>query len=196
MRARSIMALAALVSSIAPAFAREQPPSPAPSSDSAAATFIPWLLQGKEELTAMPFRDVIFHATGKQVRPLDRNDEADQRVLKQIGAALDEVLKRMNAPTSPVQTGARINEVSGPFENMVLELLNAMSGLRCEFPKTAAERAQRSGYPTCASWMRRRSASTTWTRSFTQRRVATAVSARFTSNRKLRRTRCGRTRCT
>ncbi len=147
MRARSIIAVAALVSAIAPAFAREQSPSPAPSNNSAAATFIPWLLQGKEELTAMPFRDVIFHATGKQVRPLDRNDEADQRVLKQIGAALDEVLKRMNAPASPVQTGARINEVSGPLENMVLELLNVVPGLRCEFPKTAAERAQRSGYP-------------------------------------------------
>lgn len=95
----------------------------------------------------MPLRDVIFHATGKRVRPLDRNDEADQRVLEQIGTALDEVVKQMNAPTSPVQIVARINEVSGPFENMIRELLDAAPGLSCGFPKTAAERVQRSGYP-------------------------------------------------
>ena len=92
-------------------------------------------------------RDVIFYATGKKVRPLDRDDETDQRVLAQIGEALDEVIKRMNAPDSPVQTVARINEVSGPFEEMIRELLDATPGLSCDFPKTATERVQRSGYP-------------------------------------------------
>ena len=143
MRPRYIAEIVAALICVEAVHAREQ----VPSAESPAATFIPWLLQGKEELTAMPFRDVIFHATGKQVRPLDRQDETDQRVLKEIGTVLDEVMRRMNAPDSPVQTVARINEVSGPFENLILELLNAAPGLRCEFPKTAGERVQRSGYP-------------------------------------------------
>ena len=139
--------IAVVFACVANAPAREPAPSPASSTESAAATFIPWLLEGKEELTAMPLRDVIFYATGKKVRALDREDETDQRVLKQISEALDEVLKRMNAPDSPVQTVARINEVSGPFEEMIRELLDAAPGLSCDFPTTAADRVQRSGYP-------------------------------------------------
>lgn len=122
-------------------------PSPAGSPASSAATFIPWLLQGKEELNQLPLSEVIFYATGKKVTAINLQDETDQRVLKQLGEALDEVVKRMNAPDSPVQSVARINEVSSPFENMIRELLNASPGLSCDFPKTAEGKAQRSGYP-------------------------------------------------
>jgi hypothetical protein len=69
------------------------------------------------------------------------------RILGRIGTALDEVLKRMSAPDSPVQHFARINEVSSSFENMIRDLLNAAPGLSCDFPKTADEKVQRSGYP-------------------------------------------------
>ena len=115
--------------------------------DSAAATFVPWLLQGKEELSQMPFSDVIHYATGKKVLAIDRDDADDARVLKQVGAALEQVLQRMNAPDSPVQSVARINEVSAPFENMLRDVLNETEGFSCDFAKTAGDKVQRSGYP-------------------------------------------------
>ena len=59
----------------------QQSASPTPSS--AAASLIPWLLQEKEELTQLPFGDVIFSATGKKVIAIDPKNETDQRVLKQ-----------------------------------------------------------------------------------------------------------------
>ena len=117
------------------------------AADSAAAKFIPWLLQGKEELSQMPFADVIQHATGKKVLPIDRDDPDDVRVLKAISTTLGEVISRMNEPDSPVQSVARINEVSAPFENMIRELLNKTEGLSCDFAKTAGDKTQRSGYP-------------------------------------------------
>src|SRR3712207_3391496 len=100
-------------------------PTPAASADSAAATFIPWLLQGKEELSQMPLADVVFYATGKKIIALDPQNEADQRVLALLRTTLDDVLKTMSAPDSPIQSIARINEVSAPFENMIRERLNA-----------------------------------------------------------------------
>ena len=134
-----------LLGSCAIAGAKEPVASPAPVSPS--ATFIPWLLQEKDQLREMPFSEVIFSATGKKILAIDPQDQTDQRVLKEIGAALDEVLTRMNAPASPIQSAARINEVSSSFENMIRELLNAAPGLECDFPKTAEGRVQRSGYP-------------------------------------------------
>jgi hypothetical protein len=116
-------------------------------SESAAAKFIPWLLQGKEELSQMPFSDVIQHATGKKVLAIDRDDPDDARVLKHVGDALDQVIRRMNEPTSAVQSVARINEVSAPFENMLRDVLNETEGVSCDFAKTAGEKVQRSGYP-------------------------------------------------
>lgn len=132
---------------VAAAFPVARAQSPDTSPTSAAATFIPWLLQGKEELSQLPFSDVILYATGKKVLSINRDDEIDQRVLKQVSTALDDVVKRMNAPDSPVQSVARINEVSAPFENMIRDLLNNTEGLTCDFAKTAGEKVQRSGYP-------------------------------------------------
>jgi len=128
------------------AFASTAAGQPA-QNPSALDALIPWLLEEKNAVQEVAFPDVIKAATGRQVRPFVANDETDQRVLKQIGAALDEVVRRMSAPDSPVQSFARINEVSGPFEEMIRERLDALPGLRCEFPKTAEEKVQRSGYP-------------------------------------------------
>jgi len=138
-----------LFSAVALLHAKEPRPSATPvaSPDSVAATFIPWLLQGKEELSQLPLSEVIFYATGKKVFVLDPANETDGRVLRQLSLALDEVVRRMNAPDSPIQSVARINEVSGPFENMIRELLDTSPGLSCDFPKTTEERVQRSGYP-------------------------------------------------
>ena len=108
---------------------------------------IPWLLNEDRQLRGIPFSEVIFDATGKRVLPVDPENEIDQRVIKQISAALDETLKRVNAPNSAVQNIGRINEVSSHFEDLLRELLNATPGLNCDFPRTADGKMQRSGYP-------------------------------------------------
>ncbi|MDQ6940342.1 MAG: hypothetical protein M3119_09325, partial [Verrucomicrobiota bacterium] len=120
---------------------------PAPPPKTIVETLIPWLLQEDQELRALPLDEVIFAATGKHVRAIDAKNEADQRVLKQLSAGLDEVVRRMNAPESAIQNIARINEVSSHFEDAVREVMNAAPGFSCDFPRTAAEKVQRSGYP-------------------------------------------------
>lgn len=144
-RLRVRLAFAALV--LLPLHLSAQNPAPPAPVTGPAGTLIPLLLQEKEGLAQLPFSDVIAAATGKRILPINPNDEVDQRVLKQIGTALDEVMARMSAPDHPVQSVARINEVSSPFENAIRELLNAAPGLSCDFPKTADGRVQRSGYP-------------------------------------------------
>lgn len=108
---------------------------------------IPWLLDEQTQLRGIPFSEVIRDVSGKEVLPFDGKNEVDQRVAKAIGAACDETVKRLNAPTSPIQSIARINEVSSHFEDTLRELLNASAGLSCDFPKTLEGKVQRSGYP-------------------------------------------------
>ena len=108
---------------------------------------IPWLLDEDQELRGVPFSEVILDATGKRVLPFDANNTVDQRVVKAISAACNETVNRLNAPGSAIQKVDRINEVSSHFEDMLRELLNAASGLCCDFPLTAEGKVQRSGYP-------------------------------------------------
>jgi len=108
---------------------------------------IPWLLREDGDLREIPFSKVIFDATGKRVLAIDLKNEADQRVIKQISDVLNEVIKRMNAPDSPVRDLARINEASSHFEDLLRELLNRVPGLSCDFPRTSKDHVQRSGYP-------------------------------------------------
>jgi hypothetical protein len=108
---------------------------------------IPWLLDEDRQLREIPFRDVIRETTGTKVLPVDPKNDVDRRVIKEIGAVLDQVVHRMSAPDSPVQNVERINEVSSHFEDMLRELLNGAPGLRCDFPRTADGKIQRSGYP-------------------------------------------------
>ncbi|MFN2476591.1 MAG: hypothetical protein ABR526_09670 [Chthoniobacterales bacterium] len=142
----TLAAYLAISASVAIAGEKEIAPPPVHAAG-AAESLIPWLLQEGDELHAIPFVDVIRAATGKSVRAIDLADAVDARVLKQIGAGLDEVLRRLNAPDGAVQSVARINEVSSSFEDAMREVMNAMPGLSCDFPKTATERVQRSGYP-------------------------------------------------
>lgn len=108
---------------------------------------IPWLLEESSQLREIPFREVIFDATGKKVVPFDPHDATDERVLKEIASVLDEVVRRLNAPDSVIQGIPRINEVSSHFEDTMRELLDAAPGLHCDFPRTADGHVQRSGYP-------------------------------------------------
>jgi len=130
-------------------FAQQKPvATPAISkSTSPVDALIPWLLQEDHELREIPFSQVILDVTGKRVLAIDPKNETDQRIIRQISNVLDEVMKRMNAPNSAIQEIPRINEVSSHFEDLLRELLNGTPGLSCDFPHTAEDRVQRSGYP-------------------------------------------------
>ena len=137
---RALLFLAVLFASVA--FAQEKTSSPNPVDQ-----LIPWLLDENRQLRGMAFSEVIFDATGKRVLAFDPQNEADRRVVKQISAACDETMKRLNAPDSVIQNVGRINEVSSHFEDTLRELLSLTPGLICDSPRTIEEKVQRSGYP-------------------------------------------------
>jgi hypothetical protein len=128
--------------------ARPGSPTPAAaSSNSPVDQLIPWLLNETQQLRGIAFSQVIFDATGKRVLAFDPQNETDQRVLKQISAACDETMKRLNAPDSVIQSVGRINELSSHFEDTLRALLSSTSGLSCDSPPTIEGKTQRSGYP-------------------------------------------------
>ena len=108
---------------------------------------IPWLLDEDQQLRGVPFSELILDTTGRKVLPFEANNAVDQRVAKAISAACDDAIKRLNAPDSEIQKIDRINEISSHFEDTLRELLNATSGLRCDFPLTVEGKLQRAGYP-------------------------------------------------
>ncbi len=119
-------------------------------ADDKAATvqkLIPWLLDQNEALHGVLFSDVIAATSGKRVLPFDRVDADDQRILARIGTALDAVLADMNGPASTVQNARRVNEMSSHFEDAIKAKLAVIPGFACDFPRTAAGKHQRSGYP-------------------------------------------------
>jgi len=130
------------------AFAQSPDSSAAsPTRKSPVDQLIPWLLDENQQLRGLPFSEVILDTTGKHVLAVDRKNEVDQRVIKQISAALDEVMKKLNSSASPIQNIERINEVSSYFENSLRESLNTIPAVSCDFPRTADGKIQRSGYP-------------------------------------------------
>jgi len=145
----SIQTVLGLIAFPAFAIAQENTLSPEATRDAAssAQTLIPWLLEQDDDLRSIPFSEIIFSATGKKLLAIDPQNEIDQRVLRQLSGALDEVLKQMNAPNSAIQNAARINEASSHFEEALRNTLNGVPGLKCDFAKTAADKMQRSGYP-------------------------------------------------
>lgn len=120
---------------------------PSTTGKGAIDELIPWLLKENGELREVPFSQVIFDTTGKRVLPVEKDKPVHQRVIKAIAAALDDVVKGLNEPTSPIQKIGRINEVSSHFEDGVRERLNSVAGLQCEIPPAADGHLQRSGYP-------------------------------------------------
>lgn len=138
-----VRSLALLGMTILASAALAQSPAPKPAVDQ----LIPWLLDEERQLRGIPFSEVIVDVTGKKVLSFDPKNEVDQRVVKGIRAACDETMKRLNAPDSPIQKIPRINELSSHFEDTLRELLNSTPGLNCDFPRTAEDKVQRSGYP-------------------------------------------------
>src|SRR5437762_9380420 len=113
-----------------------QPGSPTRATAAPVDQLIPWLLNEDRQLRGIPFSEVIFDTTGKRVLTFNRQDETNQRVAKQISAACDETLKRLNAPDSVIARNGgigRINEVSSHFEDTLRDLLNTTPGLSCDF---------------------------------------------------------------
>jgi hypothetical protein len=126
---------------------RESPTPSTATSKASVDQLIPWLLSEDRQLREIPFSEVIVRVTGKKMLARDPKNRIDERVVKSISAACDETVKRLNTPDSAIKNIARINEVSGHFEDMLRELLNATPGLNCDFPRTAQGRVMRSGYP-------------------------------------------------
>ena len=137
---RALLFFAVLFASVA--FAQEKT-----SSQNPVDQLIPWLLDENRQLRGMAFSEVIFDATGKRVLAFDPQNEADRSVVKQIGAACAETMRRLNAPDSVIQNVGRINEVSSHFEDTLRELLSSTPGLICDSPRTIEGKVQRSGYP-------------------------------------------------
>jgi hypothetical protein len=142
--ARSLAALGMTIFFILPSTVHGQQ---AAVQKNAIDALIPWLLQEDAELRGIPFSQVILDATGKRVLPFDRQNETDQRVVRQLSSVLDEVIRRLNTSDNAVQRVSRINEVSSHFEDLMRELLDAAPSLSCDLPRTAQNRVQRSGYP-------------------------------------------------
>jgi hypothetical protein len=135
MRLRSSAVLALAATLAMPSFAADVP------------SIVTTLMENEAELNGVPFNEVVYAATGKRVLPLSKTDALDLELVAKISRAMDEVLKKLNAPNSPAQSKRRINEVSVLFETAIKAELNAIEGFECDFPKTAAGVRQRSGYP-------------------------------------------------
>ena len=119
----------------------------APAPKAAVDQLIPWLLDENQQLRGIPFGEVILDATGKKVLPFEPKNEVDQRVVKAISTACDETLRRANTADSAIQKVERINEASSYFEGALRNLLSSTGALTCDFPHTAEDKVQRSGYP-------------------------------------------------
>src|SRR5690349_18596094 len=96
--------------------------SPAPEGP--VDQLVPWLLNEDQQLRGILFTELIFDATGRKVLPFEANNPVDQRIAKEISAACDEAMKRLNAPNSEIQNVDRINEVRSHFEDTLRKLLN------------------------------------------------------------------------
>jgi len=105
------------------------------------------LMEVRDELDGIPFGEVVEANAGKKLLPINRRSSTDRRLVSQITAALQQVMKRVAEPDHDAHKQRRINEVSKYFEETLLEELNQIDGFSCEYPKTAEGKSQRSGYP-------------------------------------------------
>ncbi|MCP4848538.1 MAG: hypothetical protein GY899_11390 [Verrucomicrobiaceae bacterium] len=100
-----------------------------------------------EEFSSVLFTRLIAIATGTKVIPVSTTTSPDKAILDSIGNALDKSLADLNRDTSPIRQLRRINEASRFFEDSIASHINAKADFRCEHPKLANGKVQRSGYP-------------------------------------------------
>jgi hypothetical protein len=101
------------------------------------------VVRDAKELEDVPFSEVVLAVSGCRVLPVSKKEPWLGKLSEQLNA----VLKSLNEPGHPVQSGGRINEASRHIENELLTRLNAVPGWKCGIPKTASATEQRSGYP-------------------------------------------------
>ena len=111
------------------------------------AALIRHLLDEKLDHRTFAFADVVKASTGKSIIPLDETNAAHQRITAAIRQALPPALSTLSQADSPVRKLRRIYEASRYFEDILLEKINQMPGLRCEVPPNKNGDLQRSGYP-------------------------------------------------
>jgi len=93
------------------------------------------------------FATIVRANSGKQVIPLDRDNDVHIRMLKHIKTTLAETIREQNREDAPVRQLRRINEASRFFEDSLMEKLNTIDGLTCTPAPTVEGNFQRSGYP-------------------------------------------------
>lgn len=109
--------------------------------------FVDWLLKDPERLDSISFAEVVEATSGKRLLAVDGAEAVDAEMLGAVEAALIDCLEKMNTAEHSIHGIARINEVSRPIEDFLMQALDAMDGLTCAVPLTAEGDAQRSGYP-------------------------------------------------
>lgn len=117
------------------------------SKEKEIVAFVDWLFSDGQTFDEIPFADLVEAVSGKTVLPVDLNDPTTATILQVISEKADILIDELNDPRHPIHSVGRINEVSGNIEDFLREKLDAADGFRCEFPKTADGRFQRSGYP-------------------------------------------------
>jgi len=110
-----------------------------------AGALIHRVLADGQDLSGIPFPDVVLAATGKKVIPVDPKNDAAW--LGRIGRALDRTLHALNEPDGKIHDTSRVNEASRHVEDRRLLELNSEPGWKCTIPKNASGEDQRSGYP-------------------------------------------------
>lgn len=139
--------LAALVLSVVGSCEKSAPTSVVVEQEASVDGLITTVLNGGGTFRDVEFQTLITTSTGHQVIPFDPNDPIDQEIYEGISTAMGAVLRRFNQSESLTSSIGRINEVSGYFEEAIMEEINRMPELTCEIPRTAAGNLQRSGYP-------------------------------------------------
>jgi hypothetical protein len=119
--------------------------SPAQNAD--IKPFVHWLLDDGERLEDVRFAEVVEAVSGCQVLPVDTSDSIDAAMLKQVQAALDDMLLELAKPENSIHDVKRVNEISRHVEDFLLERLNEAEGYECSIPPNASGNEQRSGYP-------------------------------------------------
>jgi hypothetical protein len=109
------------------------------------ADLVRWLVAHADELRDIRFADVVKAATGKNVIPVNRKQNA--AMLRELGTALDATLAELNKPTHAIHDAARVNEASRFIEDEIRRQVNLLPGWTCTIPLTSENREQRSGYP-------------------------------------------------
>lgn len=117
------------------------------STDSEIQPVVDWLLENPERLEFIPFADVVEATAGKRVLPLDKDDFTDAFVLNVLSSVLNDCLEQLNTAEHLIHEIGRINEVSRPIEDFLMQALDAVDGLSCSVPLNAVGEVQRSGYP-------------------------------------------------